>query len=74
MADDEVMDYGAAAAFTGLAQGTVRAMVCRRQIPHLRLGPRLVRFRRSDLEGWLRERLVLPRPTAAEAPRKGGSR
>ena len=86
MTDDEVMGYAGAAAHTGLAKGTVRAMVCRRQIPHLRLGPRLVRFRRSDLDRWLHERLVLSQPAATNTPsaapqqssshlrRKGGPR
>ncbi|WP_170230023.1 helix-turn-helix transcriptional regulator [Polyangium fumosum] len=55
---DDMLDYAGAAELTGLARGTLRSMVARRQIPHIRLGARLVRFQRKDLERWLRQRLV----------------
>lgn len=54
----ERVDYIGAAAFIGVPIGTVRAWVARRQIPHLRLGPRLVRFDLADLRRWLDERRV----------------
>jgi excisionase family DNA binding protein len=55
---DDMLDYAGAAELTGLARGTLRSMVARRQIPHIRLGARLVRFQRNALEQWLRQRLV----------------
>lgn len=33
-------------------------MVRRHEIPHVRLGPRFVRFDREELERWLSERSV----------------
>lgn len=84
---EEILDYKAAAKVTGLPAGTLRALVCRKQIPHYRIGKRLVRFRQSELEQWLQARHVVPqrslgqgggasiekRPVDA-APEAGGSR
>ena len=50
--------YEEASAITGLPVGTLYALVSRLQIPHYRLGPRLVRFDRRELEQWLRARHV----------------
>ena len=55
---DEMLDYKHAAALTGIKVNTLYSMVARREIPHLRLGPRLVRFSRTELERWLQERSV----------------
>ena len=57
---EEILDYRAAAKLTGLPAGTLRALVCRKQIPHYRLGKRSVRFKQSELEQWLRDRHVAP--------------
>jgi excisionase family DNA binding protein len=57
---EEILDYREAAKVTGLPVGTLRALVCRRQIPHYRLGKRIVRFKQSELEQWLRDRHVAP--------------
>lgn len=61
---EEILDYRAAAKVTGLPAGTLRALVCRKQIPHYRIGKRLVRFKQSELEQWLRDRHVAPLRTA----------
>lgn len=45
-----------------LPRGTLFFWVHNHQIPHLRLGPRTVRFRRSELRRWLDQRAVAPRP------------
>jgi len=37
----------------GIKLATLYAMVHRREIPHLRLGPRMVRFSLSEIEAWL---------------------
>lgn len=58
--EEELFGYRKAAAVLDVRIGTLYAMVSRRQIPHVRLGPRLVRFRASDLATWVRERSVVP--------------
>lgn len=52
------LTYAEAAAHLGLKIGTLRAMVCHRTVPHIRLGPRLVVFDRDALDGWLAERAI----------------
>jgi excisionase family DNA binding protein len=52
-ADDEVLGYRGAARVTGLEAPTLRWLVHLNRIPHLRIGPRTVRFRRRDLRAWL---------------------
>lgn len=56
--DKKLMSYQEAADLLGLQPGTLYSMVSRRQIPHIRLGSRLVRFDRAELEAWLAERRV----------------
>ncbi|HEY3353786.1 MAG TPA: helix-turn-helix domain-containing protein [Polyangia bacterium] len=58
--DPEVLNYPQTAAFCGFRLGTLYSLVSRKRIPHLRLGKRLVRFRRSELEKWLDEHRVEP--------------
>ena len=53
------------ATFMGVPIGTVYSMVCKRQIPHLRLSKRLVRFSRAEIEKWMRERRVSIQATEA---------
>lgn len=57
------LTYPEAAAFLGIKRGTLASMVSRRQVPHIRLGPRLVVFDSDALEEWLAARAV---PTEAE--------
>jgi excisionase family DNA binding protein len=59
MTGDEMLTYRDAAAKLGLKIGTIYSMVARREIPHVRLGPRLVRFSRVALDTWLGERSVI---------------
>lgn len=47
------LDYTAAAAFIGVKPGTLRSMVSRRQVPHIRLSKRVVVFEESALQTWL---------------------
>lgn len=60
MADGRVirLNYAEAAAHLGLKLGTLKAMVCRKEVPHIRLGPRLVVFDSSELDEWLLARRV----------------
>lgn len=39
--------------------GTVDAWVCRKQIPHVRLGGRSVRFSRKAVQAWINSRVVV---------------
>jgi excisionase family DNA binding protein len=48
----EMLNYADAARMIGVPIGTLYSWVGRRQIPHVRLGPRLVRFQRSQLDAW----------------------
>lgn len=50
--------YHAAAQLLAVPIGTLRSMVCRRQVPHIRLSPRIVIFDVDALEGWLAARSV----------------
>ena len=50
--------YAAAAKHLGLKIQTLRTMVHRRQVPHIRLGPKLVVFDTDVLDAWLNERSV----------------
>jgi excisionase family DNA binding protein len=63
---DRMLTYTQAAEHTGIALGTLYAMVARREIPHFRLGRRIVRFSTRDLHVWMRHRRV----PAGEAPRE----
>jgi hypothetical protein len=42
----------------GINVGTLRAMVCRKRIPHIRISPRVVVFDIDELDRWLAERRV----------------
>ena len=45
-----LLDYDQAAARLGLKVTTLRSLVSRRQVPHVRIGPRLVRFDAAELD------------------------
>ncbi len=66
----ERMGYGEAARFLGIATGTLYLWVFQKKIPHLRFGPRLVRFSRTELEAWMRARRV---PCNADARNSSAS-
>jgi excisionase family DNA binding protein len=53
-----MLDYSAAAKRLGVPLGTLYALVCRRLIPHVRLGPRFVRFESAALDQWIAERRI----------------
>jgi len=52
------VSYTDAAEYIGVPVGTLRSMVHRKQVPHIRLGPQLVRFDLDEIEKWLREHSV----------------
>jgi excisionase family DNA binding protein len=53
--------------------GTLHSWVHTRRIPHVRLGPRMVRFDRSAVEAFLRDRVVDPADGTVSKP-DGGQR
>lgn len=55
---DEKLRYDGAANLTGLKIPTLQSMVCRKQIPHYRLGKRLVVFSKAELTAWMDARRV----------------
>lgn len=65
-AGTEYLKYTQAAVLLNVKVNTLYCWVSRGVIPHVRLSPRVVRFRRKDLDAWLAERSVLP---AGAAPR-----
>lgn len=53
-----LLGYPEAADYLGLKIGTLRSLVCREQIPYIRIGPRIIRFAIDDLETLIAERRV----------------
>ena len=55
-----------AAEMLNIKLGTLRSMVFHKSIPHIKVGPRTVRFRIKDLEAWVaaREEGRAPAPQA----------
>lgn len=51
----DLLSYREAADYLNLPSGTLRALVHHDRIPHVRFGPRTVRFRRASLDAWLDE-------------------
>jgi excisionase family DNA binding protein len=69
MSDEKILlTAGEVAKLTGFAEGTIRHFVSERRIPFIRISPRCVRFRRSDIESWLEGLLV----ASADVKWKGG--
>lgn len=52
------LNYQSAAEYLGVKVGTLRNMVHRKQVPHIRLSPKMVRFDLGELEKWLRAHSV----------------
>jgi excisionase family DNA binding protein len=49
----QCIGYREASRVLALPVGTLRSMVCRRQIPHIRVSPRIVLFDPEALRAWL---------------------
>ena len=47
------INYAGAAAHLGIPLGTLRSMVCRRQVPHIRISARIVVFELTELDAWI---------------------
>jgi excisionase family DNA binding protein len=55
-----LLTYEQTAELLNVRIGTLYSWVSRRAIPFVRVGPRVVRFSRSDIDLWLAERRVTP--------------
>ena len=56
--DSKLLTYSDVAAKFAIKKGTLYALVCQKRIPHVRIGPRFVRFAEDDIERWLAEKSV----------------
>lgn len=54
----EMLSYVEASRMLGVPVGTLYFWVSRRRIPHVRLGKRLVRFRRAEIDAWIAKHQV----------------
>jgi excisionase family DNA binding protein len=52
--NDRLLTIREVSEFTGLAVGSIYHMVSAKRIPVVRLSPRCIRFRYSDLLDWIR--------------------
>jgi len=41
---------------TGLARQTIYGLIYKREIPHFKFGPRLLRFRKDEILSWMESR------------------
>ena len=55
---DALYTYADLAALTKIPSGTLRQLVSRGRLPHLRVGPRTVRFDPTVIRAWLASRAV----------------
>lgn len=62
-----LITYEAVSAWTGIKLATLYSLVRRKQIPHIRLGKRLVRFDPDLLGQWLAEGTVSVSVSDSEA-------
>ncbi len=68
--DDSLLSYREVATLLGVKVGTLYCWVHRRHMPHVRLGKRVVRFRRDEIVAWLDANRV----TAAATCAAGGAK
>jgi excisionase family DNA binding protein len=52
------VNYADAAQYLGVKVPTLRSMVHRKQVPHIRLSGKLVVFDLETLDQWLRDKMV----------------
>ena len=52
----DYMTYDQLSEFLQMPKGTLYALVHQKRIPHIRIGPRTVRFSKQAIEEWLEEK------------------
>ncbi len=63
---DEMLTYDQVAILLNVPKNTLYSWRSRGLIPYVRVGRRLIRFRRSELEAWLAEKSVYPQEQQEE--------
>jgi excisionase family DNA binding protein len=58
MSDKVYLSYKEAADFLGITVGTLYSLVSHKGIPHHRIGKRLVRFSKAELQRWLERKAI----------------
>lgn len=58
-----LLDYRSAAERLGVPLGSLYSLVHHRRIPHVRLGPRFVRFEPAALDAWVAASRISPNAT-----------
>ena len=58
MTEDHLINVKQVAELLGLVPGSVYHLISQRRLPVVRLSARCVRFRRSDIDRWIAERVV----------------
>jgi excisionase family DNA binding protein len=71
MTDEDLFTYAQAAKFLNVRLGTLYALVSRKEIPHVRLGKRLVRFTRSSLTSLVAARSIPVTSVPEHTPERG---
>lgn len=56
----EILKVSGVAAYTGVHANTVWSWIKRGELPSIRLGSRIVRVRKSDLDAFIESHLTLP--------------
>ena len=51
--DSDLLSYEEASSFLNVPINSLYSLVCKKRIPHLRLGRRFVRFSKRELQEWL---------------------
>ena len=67
MLDGDLLTIDQVAALLGVAKATIYSWTHQGWIPHVKVGRRLVRFRREAIEAWLKAQEVEGRPTRVPA-------
>ena len=68
---DDLADVNEIAEFLHLSPGTVYHLISQERIPFVRLSARCVRFRRSDIDRWIAERVVEAKAINVPASQRG---
>ena len=55
-----LLSYAEVSTLLGVKVGTLYAWTSRKVIPFVRLSPRVVRFKREEIEAWMQQRSVSP--------------
>jgi len=58
--EKEILTINEVVALTGLTRGTIYVLKYKDEIPYFKFGPRLLRFKRSEIIQWMENRNYRP--------------